>query len=102
MSQEVDKVTRSMLTHLQAIDFWMGSIIMHIWEFINKEAALELGSTVGAGLLVGDGLWSIPSSVIAIFGRAPPICMGFYGKPWCSVPYCMGFWLGGSARIPGA
>jgi hypothetical protein len=76
---------------------------MHIWEYVNKEQATELGSTVGAGLLVGDGIWAIPSSIIAIMGRAPPVCMGFYGPPHngCSIPYCMGFWLGGSSLTPG-
>lgn len=81
---------------MQAIDFWLGSVIMHIWEFINPAAAEQLGPTVGAGLLVGDGLWAIPSSLIAIAGRAPPLCMGFYGAPRCKLPYCIGIWPGGS------
>jgi hypothetical protein len=85
---------------VQAIDFWLGSVVMHIWEFINPSGAQEYGPTVGAGLLVGDGLWSIPSSLIAIAGKAPPFCMGFYAGSGCSLPYCMGFWLGGSERIP--
>eukprot|EP00879_Flechtneria_rotunda_P013364 GHRR01013954.1.p1 GENE.GHRR01013954.1~~GHRR01013954.1.p1 ORF type:complete len:506 (+),score=144.44 GHRR01013954.1:739-2256(+) len=83
-----------------AIDFWLGSVVVHIWEFVNKASADELAQTVGAGLLVGDGLWSVPSSIIAIAGRLPPVCMGFYGKSLCSLPYCMGFWLGGSERVP--
>lgn len=95
-------MTNTIMLLLQAINFWMGSLIMHIWEFINKDVADELGSTVGAGLLVGDGLWSIPSSIVAIAGKAPPICMGFYGKPMCRLPYCIGFWLGGSERVPAA
>ena len=37
---------------LQAIDFWLGSVVMYIWEIVNKEQALELGPTVGAGLRV--------------------------------------------------
>eukprot|EP00775_Hariotina_reticulata_P009952 gene9952-10107_t len=83
-----------------AIDFWLGSVVMHIWEYINPTGAQEYGSSVGAGLLVGDGLWSIPSSLVAIAGKAPPICMGFYANHGCKLPYCMGFWLGGSERIP--
>uniref|UniRef100_A0A383W0U8 Uncharacterized protein n=1 Tax=Tetradesmus obliquus TaxID=3088 RepID=A0A383W0U8_TETOB len=83
-----------------ALDFWAGSLINHAWEYFDPEGATELGPIVGAGLLVGDGIWAIPSSLIAIFGKAPPICMGFYGKPLCKLPYCMGFWLGGSERIP--
>lgn len=77
---------------------------MHIWEFINPAAAEALGSTVGAGLLVGDGLWSIPSSVLAIAGKAPPLCLGFWqrGVAGCSLPYCAGVWAGGAALAPGA
>eukprot|EP00878_Enallax_costatus_P027369 GHUV01029452.1.p1 GENE.GHUV01029452.1~~GHUV01029452.1.p1 ORF type:complete len:146 (+),score=30.82 GHUV01029452.1:325-762(+) len=83
-----------------AIDFWLGSVIMHIWEYFHAASAEELGATVGAGLLVGDGLWAIPSSLIAIAGKAPPLCMGFYGAPKCSLPYCIGIWRGGSKDGP--
>lgn len=87
---------------LQAIDFFLGSVIMHIWEAINKESASVFGTIVGAGLLVGDGLWAIPSSIVAIFGKGPPICMGFYGSAGgCRLPYCISFFLGGSDKIPG-
>lgn len=75
---------------------------MHIWEYINKAGASEFGTIVGAGLLVGDGLWAIPSSIVAIFGKAPPVCMGFYGPSGgCQLPYCIAFWLGGSELTPG-
>ncbi|KAI8471372.1 MAG: OPT superfamily oligopeptide transporter [Monoraphidium minutum] len=85
-----------------AIDFWLGSVVMHIWEFFDKDSSAELATTVGAGLLVGDGLWAIPSSILAIAQRAPPVCMGFYprGAAGCALPYCMGFWLGGGGRVP--
>jgi hypothetical protein len=81
---------------LQAINFWLGSVVMHIWEFINPAAAGELGPTVGAGLLVGDGLWAIPSSLLAIMGKAPPLCLGFWDGKGCKLPYCGAVWLGGS------
>jgi hypothetical protein len=87
---------------MQAIDFWLGSVIMHIWEAVNKQGAAEFGTVLGAGLLVGDGIWAIPSSIIAIFGKAPPICMGFYGATGgCKLPYCISFWRGGSDLTPG-
>ena len=87
---------------LQAIDFWLGSVILHIWEYFNKESCTTFAPIVGAGLLVGDGLWAIPSSIVAICGAAPPICMGFYGAAGgCRLPYCIGFWLGSSDQTPG-
>lgn len=60
-----------------AIDFWIGTLIMHIWEKVNPTGALEFGPLAGAGLLVGDGIWSIPSALLAIFNVNPPICMKF-------------------------
>jgi hypothetical protein len=75
---------------------------MHIWEWLNPVTAEELGPTVGAGLLVGDGLWAVPSSLLAILGKAPPLCLGFFDGPGCSLPYCAGIWPGGSHDRPGA
>lgn len=85
---------------VQAINFWLGSVVMHIWEAINRAAAEELGPTVGAGLLVGDGLWAIPSSLLAIAGKAPPLCLGFFDDAGCKLPYCAGIWSGGSKSRP--
>jgi len=84
----------------QAINFWLGSVVMHIWEFVNAGTAEELGPTVGAGLLVGDGLWAIPSSLLAIAGKAPPLCLGFWDGAGCKLPYCAGIWPGGSKDKP--
>jgi hypothetical protein len=84
----------------QAINFWLGSVVMHIWEAVNKAGAEELGPTVGAGLLVGDGLWAIPSSLLAIAGKAPPLCLGFFDGLGCKLPYCAGVWRGGSKDGP--
>eukprot|EP00878_Enallax_costatus_P025510 GHUV01027297.1.p1 GENE.GHUV01027297.1~~GHUV01027297.1.p1 ORF type:complete len:578 (+),score=120.07 GHUV01027297.1:832-2565(+) len=58
-----------------AIDFWLGSMIMLVWERRRKQAALQLGPLVGAGLIVGDGLWAIPSALLAIAGVTPPLCL---------------------------
>jgi uncharacterized oligopeptide transporter (OPT) family protein len=58
-----------------AIDFFVGSIIMMIWEWRQRQAALQLGPLLGAGLIVGDGLWAIPAALLAVGGVAPPICL---------------------------
>jgi hypothetical protein len=74
---------------------------MHVWEFFSPASAERLGPTVGAGLLVGDGLWSIPSSILAIAGKAPPLCMGFIARgPKCALPYCAAIWPGASTAGP--
>lgn len=60
-----------------AIDFWVGSLIMLVWEWRLTQTALQLGPLVGAGLIVGDGLWAIPSALLAIGGVSPPLCLKF-------------------------
>lgn len=61
-----------------AVDFWMGSLVMHVWEYVNPAGAEAYGPVVGAGLLVGDGIFAIPSSVLAIVQKLPPICMTWF------------------------
>lgn len=60
-----------------AIDFWLGSLIMLVWEKRNSQSAVQLGPLLGAGLIVGDGLWSVPSALLAIGGITPPLCVKF-------------------------
>lgn len=49
-----------------ALDFWIGSLIMHAWEWADRSGAETYGQVVGAGLLIGDGVWAIPSAILAI------------------------------------
>lgn len=58
-----------------AIDFFLGSIIMMIWEWKRPQAALQLGPLLAAGLIVGDGLWAVPAALLAVGGVAPPSCL---------------------------
>ncbi|KAF6265154.1 putative metal-nicotianamine transporter YSL6-like protein [Scenedesmus sp. NREL 46B-D3] len=58
-----------------AIDFFLGSIIVMAWEWRRLQAALQLGPLLGAGLVVGDGLWAIPAVLLAIAGVSPPLCL---------------------------
>lgn len=60
-----------------AMDFWLGSVIVMIWEWRAPESAAHYAPLAGAGLLVGDGLWAIPSAILAIANVAPPMCMKF-------------------------
>jgi uncharacterized oligopeptide transporter (OPT) family protein len=60
-----------------AIDFWVGSLIVMIWEWRAPVSAEHYAPLAGAGLLVGDGLWAIPSAILAIANVTPPMCMKF-------------------------
>ncbi|KAK6912426.1 Oligopeptide transporter, OPT superfamily [Dillenia turbinata] len=62
------------------IDMCLGSLILFIWTKLNKKNADAFGPAVASGLICGDGIWTLPSAVLALFGVNPPICMKFLSK----------------------
>ncbi|GJU75599.1 metal-nicotianamine transporter YSL3-like protein [Tanacetum coccineum] len=60
-----------------AIDMCMGSLVVFVWHKINKQKANLMVPAVASGLICGDGLWILPSSILALAGVRPPICMSF-------------------------
>lgn len=60
-----------------AIDMCVGSLILFIWEKVDKAKADAFGPAVASGLICGDGIWTLPSSILALLGVKPPICMKF-------------------------
>ncbi|KAF7130801.1 hypothetical protein RHSIM_Rhsim10G0188000 [Rhododendron simsii] len=63
-----------------AIDMCLGSLILFIWTKINKAKADAFGPAVASGLICGDGIWTLPSSILALAGIKPPICMKFLAR----------------------
>ncbi|KAH8482954.1 hypothetical protein H0E87_027630 [Populus deltoides] len=63
-----------------AIDACVGSLILFIWEKIDKAKADAFGPVVASGLICGDGIWTLPSSILALAGIKPPICMKFLSR----------------------
>ncbi|XP_004515282.1 probable metal-nicotianamine transporter YSL7 [Cicer arietinum] len=63
-----------------AIDMCVGSLILFIWEKINKAKADAFAPAVASGLICGDGIWTLPASILALFGVKPPICMKFLSR----------------------
>ncbi|XP_039688254.1 probable metal-nicotianamine transporter YSL7 [Medicago truncatula] len=63
-----------------AIDMCVGSLILFIWQKVDRAKADALGSAVASGLICGDGIWSLPSSFLALAGVQPPICMKFLSR----------------------
>ncbi|XP_078156437.1 putative metal-nicotianamine transporter YSL6 [Carex rostrata] len=62
-----------------AIDMFVGTVILFVWEKLNKKEADEYAGAVASGLICGDGIWTVPSAILSIFRIDPPICM--YFKP---------------------
>jgi OPT family oligopeptide transporter len=63
-----------------AIDMCVGSFILFVWEIVNKAKADAFAPAVASGLICGDGIWTLPASILAIVGVKPPICMKFLSR----------------------
>ncbi|GMP26824.1 hypothetical protein CsSME_00003103 [Camellia sinensis var. sinensis] len=63
-----------------AIDMCVGSFILFVWQKINKKKADAFGPAVASGLICGDGIWTLPNSILALAGVNPPICMKFLSR----------------------
>ncbi|GMN44342.1 hypothetical protein TIFTF001_013550 [Ficus carica] len=60
-----------------AIDMCVGSLVVFVWHKINPRSAALMIPAVASGLICGDGLWILPSSILALAKIRPPICMRF-------------------------
>nr|GMC65965.1 probable metal-nicotianamine transporter YSL7 [Ipomoea batatas] len=63
-----------------AIDMFVGTVILFVWQKINRAKADAFGPAVASGLICGDGIWTLPDSILALAGVKPPICMKFLSR----------------------
>ncbi|GLJ52597.1 hypothetical protein SUGI_1119450 [Cryptomeria japonica] len=63
-----------------AIDMCVGTVIVYTWQRLNPRKADMLVPAVASGLICGDGLWLLPSSILALTKVKPPICMKFLSR----------------------
>jgi uncharacterized oligopeptide transporter (OPT) family protein len=50
-----------------AIDMFVRTVILFVWEKHNKNEADEHASAVASGLICGDGIWTVPSAILSVF-----------------------------------
>eukprot|EP00253_Pinus_taeda_P031056 PITA_31056 len=62
------------------IDMCVGTAIVFVWQKMNRKQADVMVPAVAAGLLCGDGVWSLPSAILALAKINPPICMKFLSR----------------------
>ncbi|KAI0499828.1 hypothetical protein KFK09_018036 [Dendrobium nobile] len=60
-----------------AVDMCVGSLIVFFWHQTKNHKASLLVPAVASGLICGDGLWVLPSSLLALAKINPPLCMKF-------------------------
>lgn len=63
-----------------AIDMFTGTVIVFVWHKLNSKKAVIMVPAVASGLICGEGLWTLPASVLALAKVKPPICMKFLGS----------------------
>ncbi|PAN39188.1 hypothetical protein PAHAL_7G226600 [Panicum hallii] len=63
-----------------AIDMFIGTVILFAWEVVNRAKADAFAPAVASGLICGDGIWTLPQSVLALAKVKPPICMKFLSR----------------------
>ncbi|KAL4187452.1 hypothetical protein AMTRI_Chr09g19060 [Amborella trichopoda] len=59
------------------IDMCVGTLIVFVWRKIDEKRAELMVPAVASGLICGEGLWILPSSILALAKVQPPMCMRF-------------------------
>ncbi|KAL9674491.1 hypothetical protein QQ045_030763 [Rhodiola kirilowii] len=70
-----------------AIDMCVGSLVVFVWTKMDKAKAKLMVPAVASGLICGDGMWLLPSSVLALAKISSPICMTFLASKASSSGY---------------
>lgn len=62
------------------IDMCVGSLIMYIWTRVDHMAAKTYSPAVASGLICGDVIWALPSSILSLYKIQAPMCMQFISQ----------------------
>jgi OPT family oligopeptide transporter len=62
------------------IDMCIGSLVRLVWDRLDPARSKAFAPPVASGLICGDGIWTVPQSVLALAGVKPPICMKFLSR----------------------
>ncbi|MFS7920589.1 hypothetical protein Hanom_Chr03g00226641 [Helianthus anomalus] len=68
------------VSHLCLYVYVCVCMYISLYVRIYKAKAAAFGPAVASGLICGDGIWTLPSSILAFAGVNPPICMKFLSR----------------------
>ncbi|KAJ7550580.1 hypothetical protein O6H91_07G107400 [Diphasiastrum complanatum] len=60
-----------------AIDMLVGTVVVFLWQRVNRKRSEIYVPAVASGFICGDGVWSVPAAILALAKVSPPICMMF-------------------------
>ncbi|KAL7165658.1 hypothetical protein ACSBR2_041354 [Camellia fascicularis] len=58
-------------------DMCVGTLIVFVWHKLNPKKAELMVPVVASSLICGEGLWTLPESILSLAGVNPPMCMKF-------------------------
>ena len=63
-----------------AVDMCVGSAIGSYisWKAKGDTNAIMGMIPIATGLIVGEGVWSVPQAILNFAGATPPVCMQFF------------------------
>lgn len=56
------------------LDMTIGAVILGLWQYFAYEDSLISAPLVASALIAGDGVWSVPSAILALAKVSPPLC----------------------------
>ena len=56
------------------MDMSIGAVILVIWRYFAPADALISAPLVASALIASDGVWSVPSAILALAKVNPPMC----------------------------
>ncbi|KAL6864828.1 hypothetical protein ACP4OV_015979 [Aristida adscensionis] len=59
------------------IGMCVGSLVLFVWTKIDSQGAELYSSAVAAGMICGEGIFSLPTALLTMYNVQPPICMKF-------------------------
>ena len=71
------------------VDMTIGAIILGIWQYFAPADALISAPLVASALIAGDGVWSVPSAILALAKVSPPMCAQVCLGPYASYARCL-------------
>ncbi|KAK9274934.1 hypothetical protein L1049_022190 [Liquidambar formosana] len=63
-----------------AVDMCVGTLIVFLLHKLNTAKADLMVPAIASGLICGEGLWVLPSSLLALAKIRPPMCMKFFAS----------------------
>ncbi|PIA59641.1 hypothetical protein AQUCO_00400499v1, partial [Aquilegia coerulea] len=63
-----------------SISMCIGSLILFLWRLTNRAQADTYASAIASGMICGDGIWTLPSALLSLFGVQAPFHINWFHR----------------------